>query len=132
MAEIVTPFASVQELQARWPDFPAGAEKHAAVLLEDASDFILDLVPAAVNARESTRRRVVCSVVKRALSTASGEGVSQSSWTQGPYTMSATAANPHGDFYLTRNERRALGEGRQIAFSVSAAPDFEERLHAWL
>lgn len=132
MAEIVTPFATVEDLKARWPDFPAGAEKHAAVLLEDASDFILDLVPAAVNARESTRRRVVCSVVKRALSTASGEGVSQSSWTQGPYTMSATAANPHGDFYLTRNERRALGEGRQIAFSVSAAPDFEERLHAWL
>lgn len=132
MAEIVTPFATVEDLKARWPDFPAGAEKHTAVLLEDASDFILDLVPAAVTARESTRRRVVCSVVKRALSTASGEGVSQSSWTQGPYTMSATAANPHGDFYLTRNERRALGEGRQIAFSVSAAPDFEERLHAWL
>lgn len=132
MADIGTPFATVEDLKARWPDFPAGAEKHAAVLLEDASDFILDLVPAAVDARESTRRRVVCSVVKRALSTASGEGVSQSSWTQGPYTMSATAANPHGDFYLTRNERRALGEGRQVAFSVSAAPDFEERLHAWL
>ena len=39
------PFATVDELKARWPDMPAGSDDHAEVLLEDASQFILDVVP---------------------------------------------------------------------------------------
>ena len=114
------PFATVEELKARWPDMPAGSEGHAATLLEDASEFILDLVPSAITASEATRRRVVCAVVRRSMeaSTSQSAGLSQFNVGTGPFTMGGSPANPHGDFYLTKNEKRALGDGRQKAFSV--------------
>ncbi len=52
------PFATLQELKDRWPDFPVGADAHATVLLEDASQFILDTVPAAVDSDWKTLRRI--------------------------------------------------------------------------
>lgn len=115
------PFATVEELKARWPDMPAGSDDHAEVLLEDASQFILDVVPAAADASDATRRRVVCSVVKRSMmaSTADHSGLSQFNVTTGPFTFGGTPANANGDFYLTKNERRALGEGQQKAFGVN-------------
>lgn len=117
------PFATVDELKARWPDFPAGSEATAEVMLEDASQFILDVCPTAVKASEATRRRIVCSVVRRAMQAASAGqvGVSQGSETAGPFSQSWTAANPNGDFFLTKQEQKALGGGgRPVAFSVPA------------
>jgi len=118
------PFATVQELRDRWPDFPAGGEQHASVLLEDASQFILDVAPSAETASPATRRRVVCAVVRRAMEAAAGDmtGMSQVQATTGPYSTSYTPANPHGDFYLTKLEKQALGVGRQQAYSVQVGP----------
>ena len=117
------PFATVDELQERWPDFPVGADLHARILLDDASQFILDTVPSAVGVSASTRRRVVCAVVRRSMEAQAspGAGMSQFQATTGPFTNSYTPANPHGDFYLTKAERKALGEGRQRAFGGSVA-----------
>lgn len=117
------PFATVDELKARWPDFPPGADKNAEVLLEDASQFILDIVPASVDAGEATRRRIVCAVVRRSMeaSTSQSSGLSQFNVGTGPFSLGGTPANPHGDFYLTGNEKRALGYGKQKAFSVQVA-----------
>lgn len=116
------PFATLDELKARWPDFPAGGEAHAEVLLEDASQFILDAVPQAVNASESTRRRIVCAVVRRAM-TSPGELAGMESLQQGagPFQQTARPVNPHGDFYLTKAEKQALGLGAQKAFGVQVA-----------
>lgn len=115
------PFATVEELQLRWPDMPAGAEDHAQVLLEDASQFILDVCPSAAFASVNTRRRVVCAVVRRSIEAQSSPGVGMETFqaTSGPFTNSYTPTNPHGDFYLTRSERKALGEGKQKAFGGS-------------
>lgn len=125
MAEEVTPFpfASVEELKARWPDFPAGAEDHAEVLLEDASQFILDVCPSAVTVSANTRRRIVCAVVRRSIEAQAspGAGMAQFQATTGPFTNSFTPSNPHGDFYLTKSERKALGEGRQKAYGGQIA-----------
>ena len=111
------PFATVSDLEARWPDMPPGSHEHAATLLEDASQFMLDVVPSTVDARPGTRRRIVCAVVRRAME-APSEGMSQMSFVTGPFNVSQSPSNPHGDFYLTRNEKHALGYGRQRAFSV--------------
>src|SRR5690625_4331460 len=119
MADVTPfPFATVEELKARWPDMPAGAEEHAEVLLEDASQFILDVCPSASTVSANTRRRIVCAVVRRSIEAqaAPGAGMAQFQATTGPFTNSFTPTNPHGDFYLTRAERKALGEGRQKAF----------------
>lgn len=126
------PFATVEELKARWPDMPAGSEGHAGTLLEDASQFILDVVPSAAEASEATRRRVVCAVVRRSMaaSQAGAGGMESTQFTTGPFNMSSRPVNPHGDFYLTKNEKRALGEGRQKAFSVQVAGPVSTLEHA--
>ena len=123
------PFATVTDLQARWPDMPAGSEDHAETLLEDASQFIVDVVPSAVDAPVSTRRRVVCAVVRRSMeaATVGQAGLSQFSLSTGPFVFGGSPANAHGDFYLTRNEKRALGFGRPRAFGLQIA-GFETRV----
>lgn len=118
------PFATVDELKNRWPDFPAGGEDHAETLLEDASQFIIDVCPSAADVSASTRRRVVCSVVRRAMQSDQNDmgGMSNMSMTSGPFSVQQTSANPNGDFFLTKQEKFALGGGgRQKAFGVKIA-----------
>ena len=125
------PFATVDELKDRWPDFPAGSDKHAETLLEDASGFMLDVVPSTADASPATRRRIVCAVVRRSMeaSTAEHAGMSQFNVTTGPFVLGRSPANPHGDFYLTGNEKKALGQGKQRAFGVNVTGDTNTDVH---
>lgn len=110
------PFATLPQLKERWPDMPAGTDQTATILLEDASQFILDIAPSAKEAHPNTRKRVVCAVVKRSMAVPSEyEGLSNVQMGAGPYQRSGTVANAHGDFYLTRLEKKALGVGKQRA-----------------
>jgi hypothetical protein len=120
------PFATLADLKARWPDFPVGADAHATVLLEDASQFILDTVPTAGLAAEATRRRIVCAVVKRSMPSQNGlEGMESVQESTGPFSHTFKPVNPSGDFYLTKAEKTALGAGTQRAFGapVIGGPD---------
>ena len=121
MAAEPFPFATLEEFKARWPDFPAGADAHATVLLEDASQFILDTVPAAETAAPATRRRIVCAVVRRAMAADDFPGMESVQQSAGPFSVTQKATNPHGDFYLTKQEKKALGAGAQKAFGVQVA-----------
>ena len=121
------PMATLEELKARWPGFPAGSEETAKILLEDASQFILDMVPEAVDASPATRRRVVCAVVRRSMAASeTGEadaGMESYSETTGPFQNTWKFVNPNGDFYLTGNEKKSLGYGRQQAFTADLIGD---------
>lgn len=129
MAEVLPfPFASVEDLRARWPDLPVGGDSVAEVLLDDASQFIIDTVPSAGSATESTRRRIVCAVVRRAMSSDDYVGIESTQSTTGPFTDTYKPTNPHGDFYLTKQEKKALGDGAQRAFGVQVA-GFCETVH---
>ncbi|WP_336715339.1 hypothetical protein [Arthrobacter sp. USHLN218] len=120
MAAEPFPFATLAELKARWPDFPAGADTHAEVQLEDASQFILDTVPTAANADPRTRRRIVCSVVRRTMEAAAADtaGFDTMQVGAGPFQYGGKVTNPSADFYLTKQEKKALGAGAQQAYSV--------------
>jgi len=117
------PFATLDEFKARWPDFPAGADAHATILLEDASQFILDTVPASETVNPATRRRIVCAVVRRSMDVSSVEmaGLESFQASTGPFSYGGKVANPSGDFYLTKQEKKALGAGKQQAFGVQVA-----------
>lgn len=112
------PFATLSELRLRWPDMPEGIEDEAEAALEDASQFILDVVPSAVDVSPITRRNTVIAVVKQALRMPDElhgmESVQQST---GPFSYTTRLANPHGGFYLTTLQWKSLGGGRQRAFS---------------
>lgn len=120
MAEVLPfPFATLQEFKDRWPDMPLGSDAHATVLLDDASQFILDTVPTAGVASASTRRRIVCAVVRRAMPDADGmDGMESVQQSGGPFSVTMKPVNPNGDFYLTKQEKKALGDGKQVAFGV--------------
>ena len=106
------PFASVQDLKDRWPGFPPGADRHATVLLEDASQLILDTVPGASRAPEATLRRVTCAMVRRAMNVPDNlDGISQVSQTVGGVSQSITPINGGSDLYLTKAEKAAIGAG---------------------
>lgn len=129
MAEVIEPFATLQDLQDRWPDFPVGAESHAETLLEDASQFIVDVAPSAMDVSANTRKRIVCAVVKRAMQAESADlgGMETIQTGSGPFQDTYKPTNPHGDFYLTGQEKRALGVGRQRAFSIDLLAGHDEQ-----
>lgn len=134
MAVAPFPFAEVADLKARWPDFPAGAEAHAEVLLTDASQFMLDAYPACARATVNTRKRIVCAVVKRAMQGEAEDlgGVEQMTIGTGPFQDTIKPLNPHGDFYLTKQEQLSLGLGKgrqQRAFEIDplAVPDAQDQ-----
>ena len=71
---------------------------------EPDGDFAADLSDVAI------------SMVRRALPDAGGAidvpfGASQASETAGAYSQSVTLANPYGDLFITKAERRRLGLG---------------------
>ena len=109
---------AVEDLEKRWRPL-AGAERgRAEVLIGDA----VDLVRAEARSRPvraETVVRVVCQVVKRAMTAREDAvGVSQMLETTGPFTQQLGFSNPDGDMYLTSQEKRSLGAGRQTAFAV--------------
>lgn len=122
MAEVEPfPFATVQELKDRWPDFPLGADTYAETLLEDASQFILDTVPSSATVDPKTRRRIVCAVVRRVMQVDYTElaGMENVQVGAGPFQFSGKASD--SDFYLKKAEKVALGDGAQEAFGVKIA-----------
>ena len=116
------PFATVIQFQARPKCKAVGARFPADELLTalvDASQFMLDVCPDAVNASPLTRERIVCDVVNRALETPDSlTGVESLQQGAGPYQETVKPTNPHGDYYLTRLEKRALSGASSKAWNV--------------
>lgn len=122
------PFATPEDLAARWRPLSADEEVMAGVLLGDASarirvefpdvDDRLSAVPPELD--PAVPRMIVCAMVKRAMLASTDQGVAASiQQTAGPYSQSTTFANPTGDLYLTSGERRMLKGSPQQAFTVS-------------
>lgn len=106
-------FATVSDIEARWRDLTVSEEARAAVLLDDAAAMLSKLVDVDPSDTEQAAllKAVNCDMVIRNMSQTSSDlyGVSQSSMTAGPYTQAMSYANPSGDMYLTKLEKRLLG-----------------------
>ena len=116
------PFATVEQFSVR-PKCKAVAARFLPVELDgalrDASQFILDVCPEAANAEPLTRERIVCDVVNRALETPDElTGVESYQQGAGPYQATVKPTNPHGDYYLTKMEKRALSGGSTKAWNA--------------
>lgn len=123
-ADLSTPsqWASITDLEARWRPLTEAEKTKAQSLIVDAMSLIKDECPTWEAASVESRRRVVCQMVRRAMQSALGDdtavGVSQASMTAGPYTQAVTFANPGGDLYMTKAERRAIRGSRRRAFEA--------------
>lgn len=131
------PFADVEDLESRWrPITVAGERDRAEELIGDASAMIrvelpdidrrITVQPPATAPVMDSRipLLVVCAMVRRAMAGSDlGADVSQLGQTAGPFSQQVTFANPSGDLYLTKKDRKMLGIGRQRAGSVDLAPN---------
>lgn len=109
-------FATVKDLEARFRTLKEGEEERATALLLDASVMLateFERVGESIDAKSELQRenlkRICCAMVKRVMSSGHDEDLSQTSMTAGSYTQQFTFANPTGDMYLTKNERKTLG-----------------------
>lgn len=113
------PFATVDDLAARWGGYEAALADRAGALLADASARLSALLAASgVGVDESDElqaanlRSACCSAVARCLaSSAVADGMPVSQWTETatPYSTSYIFSNPNGDMYFTKAELRSVG-----------------------
>lgn len=123
MSELTNAFATVDDLEARWHTLTESEKTTAETLLLDASQYVVDIGIDTGNVAHTTLKRVVCAMVKRAMSAAAAgipDGVTQVNQTTGSFTDGYTFANPNGDLYLLAAEKKALGMGRQKAHHMLA------------
>lgn len=122
---MATPFATSADLEARWRPLSAAEETRATVLLGDASAIIRSLSPGiddaifADDVDPDVPKAIVCAMVKRVMQGPSDlDGVTQQQQSAGPFSQGVSFANPSGDLYLTKFEKKRLGIGAQRAFMV--------------
>lgn len=120
------PFALTGDLEARWRTLSAEEKARAETLLGDGTAFIASrLAKAGVRVdrgneeQAANLKSVCCAMVRRSMDVPDGmSGVSQFAQAAGPYSSSASYANPHADLYLTGNEQKLIGLKRMRAGSI--------------
>lgn len=121
----MTTFANVSDVELRWRPLSAEEGSRVGVLLEDASALIRATNPA-IDARITAGTMdpavpcmVAVAVVKRAMIGGDDTaGVNSQMNVAGPFSQQITYANPSGDLYLTRAEKRLIGQRHQRAGMV--------------
>lgn len=120
------PFATHGDLEDRWRTLSAAERDRADVLLADASALVRDLAPSVGDLDPGTPKAIVCAMVKRVMQgPVDMDGVTQTQQTAGPFSQGVSFANPSGDLYLTKLEKRRLGVGVQRAFTIDLVGDDE-------
>ena len=108
-------FAEVSDIEARWHSLYASDRQRAEVLIGDASAMLEAALACTIDVSDESQMQrlniVCCNMVIRAMSASESDayGASNMSMTAGPYTQSWTYANPSGDMYITKAEKRMLG-----------------------
>ena len=106
------PFATYEDVQARWRTLSSDEETVANTLAADASDMIRTRWPD-VDARITSGaldadsvKRVVANMVKRAMIVGDNLGLESRSQTAGPFGVSDKYANPTANLYFTADDLR--------------------------
>lgn len=106
-------YATIDDLEARYGEVAYELRDRAQALLDDAATMLNAWVEVDISDQQQRERLkiVSCAMVNRALQAAASDvyGVSNASYTMGPFTQSATFSNPSGDLYLTKGEKSLLG-----------------------
>jgi hypothetical protein len=120
---LTPPFAQESDLPAT---LDTAVRARAAAQLTNASQLLLDEDTRGIlddlTVVTPTIKRITIAVAIRAALPAAGatEGapITQTSWGAGTFNESKTFANPMGDLYLTKAERRQLGFTKQRSGAV--------------
>lgn len=124
-------YADVSDLKVRWRTLTDDEQARAEALLDDASAMLDAYVTVDETDEQQMKllKIVVCNMVERAMSMGGDIfGVTQQSMTAGPYAQTFNYANPTGDLYITKSEKRLLGisgtgKGRTIMYQMAGDAD---------
>ena len=124
-------YADASDLEVRWRTLTTDEQERAEALLDDASAMLDAYVTVDETDEQQMKllKIVVCNMVERAMSTGGDIfGVTQQSMTAGPYAQTFNYANPNGDLYITKSEKRLLGisgtgKGRTIMYQMAGDAD---------
>ena len=124
-------YADASDLEVRWRTLTTDEQERAEALLDDASAMLDAYVTVDETDEQQMKllKIVVCNLVERAMSTGGDIfGVTQQSMTAGPYAQTFNYANPTGDLYITKSEKRLLGisgtgKGRTIMYQMAGDAD---------
>lgn len=105
---------NVSDLELRWKPLSEDEKVRASVLIEDAEALISALGANLDEVSLSVLIPIVCSVVKRAMpDQGDGSAIESLQKSAGPFSETFKFANPSGDMYLTKLEKRQLGISQQ-------------------
>lgn len=119
----MTPYADVTDITAKY-SLTATQSAVAEAYLEDASILVRDLLTAKGKSIEDFEPDTIVKIVRdcayRGLSAINaGQGVNQYTQSAVGYSETFQFANPQGDLYLTKTERRLLGLDHSRMFTIS-------------
>ena len=133
MADGITAFATVEQLEAGWRDLTADEEAVAAELLDRATAQLTALMASkgvAIDPGDAVQavnlRSCVCSMVRSSMGSGAAEGITAMSQTIGGTAASVSWSNPDGEFYVSRYFRQVLGlsaQGRYRPVPYATAAD---------
>lgn len=119
------PFATSDDVAARWRPLTSVEQEQADTLVGDASVLLrsrygdIDARIASGDLDAGAALVVVAGMVRRAMvGAAAGDGVTQSSETVGPFSHSQSYANPMGNLFLTAADDLLIRGYRPRAMSV--------------
>lgn len=125
-----TPFATADDVEARWRTLSSTEATTANTLSYDASDMIRTRWPdvddriASGSLTADSMTRVVASMVKRAMIVGDREGLESRAQSAGPFSVSDKFANPNANLYFTAEDLRLLdGRTGRRAFAVDLSPN---------
>lgn len=132
---MAAPFATSDDVAARWRPLSAAEQVVADTLCSDASNLIRARFPGiddqvtsgAIDAEVLTQ--VVAGMVKRAM-VAPSDGITSQSEGVGPYSRSQTYANPLGNVFLTQADLTLILGYRPAAQTVRYANTTSNRENA--
>ena len=109
-------FATVEQLEAGWDVPPDFNEDVAAELLMRASAQLTSMLAQrgiAIDPTDEVQAKnletATCNMVRHSMGSFAAEGIQSMQQTIGSTNASVTWSNPDGDFYICKNDRRALG-----------------------
>lgn len=108
-------FATFEDVEGRWRTLTADEQTRATSLLDDAATILcsmVDIKPCDTQ-QAAALKLVSCNMVIRSMvaSESSAFGVDELQATMGPFGQTAHFANPNGDMYLTKLDKKLLGIG---------------------
>lgn len=108
-------FATYEDVEGRWRTLTAEEQTRATALLDDAATILSGMVTVDdCDVHQAAALNLVsCNMVIRSMvaSASSAFGVDELQATMGPFGQTAHFANPNGDMYLTKLDKKLLGIG---------------------